>query len=285
MSDFERRFGGVARLFGATGLGRLRSAHVMIVGIGGVGSWVAEALARSGVGALTLVDLDDVCVSNVNRQLHALNGSIGQPKVEVMADRIRAIHPECRVVAVPEFFTADTSTRILIQFGTSGGTWVVDAIDTVTNKCRLIADCRKGNFQLITCGAAGGKSDPTQIRVADLAQATHDRLLSEVRRRLRGDFDFPRSSHRWGIPAVFSAEPPQLAQRDGTVCAAETVPSEPGESRRLNCDHGFGSVAFLTGSFGFAAAAHVVRSLAIGEPEHLTLGAANSGGPLAPTPR
>jgi tRNA A37 threonylcarbamoyladenosine dehydratase len=269
--DFEFRFGGIARLYGRAGLARLRAAHVMVVGVGGVGSWAVEALARSGVGALTLVDLDEICVSNVNRQLPALDGTIGRAKVEVLAERVRAINPECHVHPLLEFFTEDSAARLLESAGTSASEgsparldFVVDAIDAVANKCRLIAECRTRSLPLIVCGGAGGRQDPTQIRITDLARATHDRLLSEVRKRLRGEHGFPRGDQLFGVACVCSIEPPVFPQADGTVRAAADAPTEPNESRRLNCDWGFGSAAHVTGAFGFAAAAHVVRELARG---------------------
>jgi tRNA threonylcarbamoyladenosine dehydratase len=257
MSDFDFRFGGIARLFGVDALARLRAAHVCVVGIGGVGSWAVEALARSGVGHLTLVDLDEVCVSNVNRQLHALNPEVGRPKVEVMAERVCAINPECDARPVLEFFTesnAESLFRIRYDF-------VVDAIDSLANKCRLIALCREKSIPLVTCGGAGGRRDPTAVRITDLAFTTHDRLLQKVREKLRKDFDFPRGEKKFGVDAVFSPEPPMFPTRDGTVCAQRDARTD-GESLRLNCDSGFGTATFVTGTFGFAAAARVVQRIA-----------------------
>ena len=187
MDDFETRFGGIARLYGKNGLQRLRAAHVCVVGIGGVGTWAAEALARSGVGALTLVDLDEVCVTNINRQLHALTGTVGRAKVEVMAERIRAINPGCRVTAEQKFFNAQTSAELLApQFD-----FVLDAIDDVTNKVLLLARCRENHFPVVSCGGAGGRREVTSVRLGDLSKASHDKLLSEVRRRLRKEHPFP----------------------------------------------------------------------------------------------
>src|SRR5580658_1428231 len=187
MSDFETRFGGIARLYGRAGLSRLHAAHVCVVGIGGVGAWAAEALVRSGVGAITLVDLDEVCVSNINRQLHALTETVGRAKVEVMAERIRAINPDCRVTAEPRFFNEQTAAELLApKFD-----YILDAIDSVTNKVLLLAECRKRNVPVVACGGAGGRRDSTQVRTADLAKVSHDRLLAEVRKKLRKEFQFP----------------------------------------------------------------------------------------------
>jgi tRNA threonylcarbamoyladenosine dehydratase len=254
MSDFEFRFGGIGRLFGVDGLARLRAAHVCVVGIGGVGSWTVEALARSGVGHLTLVDLDEVCVSNVNRQLPALDTNVGRSKVEVMAERVRGINPECDVHALPEFFTESNAETLL----DTRYDFVVDAIDSLANKCRLIALCRDKQIPIVTCGGAGGRQDPTQIRVADLANTSHDRLLQKTRVVLRRDFAFPRGEKKFGVSAVYSAESPVYPAGDGTVCARRET-SEGGAALRLNCDSGFGTATFVTGTFGFAAAAHVVK--------------------------
>ena len=271
------RFAGLARLYGTTGLDRLRAARVLVVGLGGVGSWVVEALARSGIGALTLVDLDEVCLSNVNRQLPALDGNVGRFKAEVLADRVRAIHPGCEVQARTEFFTEDNAEAMLAEPWSA----VVDAIDAVANKCRLIAGARARNLPVVASGGAGGRRDGTQFRIADLADVTHDRLLAEVRRRLRKEHDFPPAGKRMGIPCVFSTEPLIVPRRDGTVCRAEEraateaggegPPSAEGagsegsgEVRRLNCDWGYGSASFVTGAAGLAAAGWVVGHIANG---------------------
>ena len=257
MSDFQTRFDGIARLYGRDGLQRLRAAHVCVVGIGGVGTWAAEALARSGIGALTLVDLDEVCASNINRQLHALTDTVGRAKVEVMAERIRAINPDCRVTAEQQFFTAQTAAALLApKFD-----FVLDAIDSVTNKVLLLARCREKNVPVISCGGAGGRRDGTQVRVADLAKVTHDRLLAEVRKKLRKEFQFPADGTPMGIECVFSAESPVFAQPNGTVCE-NRAPGEAGA--RLNCNGGLGSATFVTGAFGFAAAGIAVRKIAEG---------------------
>lgn len=260
MSDFDFRFGGLARLYGADGLNRLRHSHAMVIGVGGVGSWAVEALARSGVGALTLVDLDEVCVSNVNRQLPALDGTIGQPKVEVLAARVRAIHPECQVQARMEFFTADTAGALLEPPGGGRPGVVIDAIDHVGNKTLLIARCTALGIPLVVCGGAGGRRDPTALRVVDLVAVTHDRLLAQVRKRLRQEHGFSREAAHWGVECIASSEPPVFPQPDGSVCAARAT-GATGESLRLNCDSGFGSASFVTGAMGFAAAAVAIRHL------------------------
>lgn len=253
MSDFEFRFGGIGRLYGAAGLARLRAAHVAVVGVGGVGSWAVEALARSGVGKLTLIDLDEVCISNVNRQLHATNDAVGRPKVEVMADRVRGIHPECEIRAVTEFFTETNADTLLAN----GFDYVVDAIDSVMNKCRLIALCVQRGIPVVTCGGAGGRRDPTAIRVSDLAFTTHDRLLQKTRDVLRKHHGFPRGEKAFGVSCVHSPEAPVFPTCSGGV----STERETGSDLRLNCESGFGTATFVTGTFGFAAAAIVVQNL------------------------
>ena len=254
MSDYAERFGGIERLFGRQAASRLQFAHVCVIGIGGVGAWSAEALARSGVGALTLVDLDEICVSNINRQLHAVTETVGQAKVEVMATRIAAINPECRVTAEQRFFTSETAVELL----TPRYDFVLDAIDNVTNKVILLAHCREMKLPVVACGAAGGRREATAVRQADLAKVSHDRLLAEVRKRLRKQHGFPGEGELMGIECIYSAEPPVYAQPDGSVCS---VKAEVEEGTRLNCNSGLGSATFVTGVFGFAAAGCVVGEL------------------------
>ncbi len=252
------RFGGVGRLYGAAGLAALGQARVCVVGGGGVGSWVVEALARSGVGAMTLVDLDEVCVTNVNRQLPALDGGFGQFKVEELAKRVQRIAPNCAVDSRAEFFNDKTCEAIL-----SGGfEFVVDAIDNVRNKVLLIAECRRRGIAVITSGAAGGRRDGTRVQVADLAKSMQDPLLSKVRSSLRKEHGFPRAGKPMGVPCVFSPEPPVYPKSDGTVCASRAEAAGREDSMKLNCEWGFGAATFVTGAFGFAAAGEVVRRLA-----------------------
>lgn len=255
MSDYETLFGGISRLYGKTGLEKLRVAHVCVVGIGGVGTWSAEALARSGIGNLTLVDLDEICVTNINRQLHALTETVGRSKVEVMAERIRAINPDCRVTVEQRFFNEQTAGELLAPKYDC----VLDAIDSVSNKVLLLAKCREKRLPVVACGGAGGRRDGTQVRTADLAKVTHDRLLAEVRKRLRKDFAFPTDGSAMGIECVFSAEAPVFAQPDGSVCENRAAVED---GTRLNCNGGLGSATFVTGAFGFAAAGIVVSRLA-----------------------
>lgn len=256
-SEYLERFGGVGRLLGRDALARLHAAHVCVIGVGGVGSWAVEALARSGVGALTLVDLDDVCVTNINRQLPALDGQIGRPKVAVLAERVASINPACRVDARPEFFTAATAAEIL----SSRFEYVIDAVDRMSSKARLIAECRARERPVVTVGGAGGRRDPTQIRTGDLGEAS-DELLRQVRKKLRRDHGFAAGAHRGvtrlGVPGVWSLEKPVFPWADGT-CAAEP---EPGSNLKLDCESGFGTAVFVTAAFGLAAAGLVVRAIA-----------------------
>ncbi len=259
-ADYLDRFGGLARLHGHAALPRLRASRVAVVGVGGVGSWTVEGLARSGIGSLTLIDLDDVCVTNVNRQLPALDGQIGRPKVAVLAERVALINPGCRVDAVPEFFTAATAEALLA----AGFDVVVDAIDRMSHKALLIAGCRQRGIPVLTLGGAGGRRDATQVRVGDIGEASDD-LLRMVRKKLRRDHGFTAGAHRgitrMGIRAVWSSEPPVYPWADGT-CAAEP---EAGSSLKLDCASGFGAAAYVTGVFGLVAAGEVVRTL-LGEP-------------------
>lgn len=254
-SDYIDRFGGVSRLIGHAGLERLRAAHVAVVGIGGVGSWVVEGLARSGVGALTLIDLDDVCITNVNRQLPALDGQIGRPKVQAVAERVRLINPLCRVEAVAEFFTESSAARLFA----SRFDCVVDAIDGMTNKALLIDACVKRGLACVTVGGAGGKCDATKIRAGDLGEATTDDLLRQVRKKLRRAHGWARGEgNHYGVRCVYSTEKPIFPWANGT-CATEP---EPGSNLRLDCESGFGTAVFVTGAFGLAAAGEAVRLIA-----------------------
>jgi tRNA threonylcarbamoyladenosine dehydratase len=270
-SGYWERFGGVGRLVGRAALERLQAAHVAVIGAGGVGSWAVEALARSGVGALTLVDLDDVCVTNVNRQLPALDGQIGRPKVAVLAERVRLINPECRVTAATEFFTPTTAERLLA----GAFDHLVDAIDTMSHKALLIAQCGERGIPVVTVGGAGGRCDPTKIRVGDIGEAG-DELLRLVRKKLRRDHGFRAGAHkgitRMGVRAVWSTEAPIFPRADGT-CAAQP---EPGSNLALDCESGFGTAVFVTGTFGLVAAAEVVRAL--GEPVRAKVSASQTAG-------
>ena len=261
-TDYNQRFGGIARLYGTEGLNKLLNSHVLIVGLGGVGTWAAEAIARSGVGALTIVDLDDICITNTNRQIHAMNGLIGASKVIAIKNRILAINPQCNVTAIEDFFTEKTSEMILDR----KIDYVIDAIDSLQNKCVLLAACRDKKIPVITVGGAAGKRNPSLIKVDDLGLACNDSLLFSLRKRLRQEFSFPsgagftRSKKQiFHIACVYSDEEPIFPKSDGTVCAIADVET----NLKLDCETGMGSATHITGSFGFLAASHVINQLTI----------------------
>ncbi|MDP1610169.1 MAG: tRNA threonylcarbamoyladenosine dehydratase [Sulfuritalea sp.] len=249
--DSRRRFGGIERLYGAGALARAAAAHVVVVGIGGVGSWAAEALARSGIGQLTLIDLDHVAESNINRQVHALESSFGAAKVLVMKQRIAAINPACAVVTVEEFID-EANVAALIPSCDA----VIDAIDQVRAKAALIAHCRRAGIHIVTTGGAGGRVDPTQVEVTDLSRTTQDALASKVRARLRKEFGFTRDpKKKFGVDCVFSAE--QIRRPAAAAC---DVGDEFDAAAGLACA-GYGSSVAVTASFGLAAAARVLAGI------------------------
>lgn len=245
--DLERRFGGLRRLYGTEDYGRLRSLTVAVVGVGGVGSWAVEALARSGVAGLVLIDLDQVAESNVNRQVQALSGTLGQAKVLALQDRIAQIHPGCRVQAVEAFVEPEGWPAMLpgpVQA-------VIDACDQVRAKAAMAAWARGAAVPLVCVGAAGGKRQPQRVEVDDLAAVTHDPLLASLRQRLRRDHGAPRSG-AMGLRCVFS--------REAVAMPGEACPTDGS----LNC-HGYGSSVAVTATFGMTAAAAALEA-ALGRP-------------------
>lgn len=254
--DFARRFGGIARLYGDAALARFRGAHVCVIGVGGVGSWVVEALARSAIGRITMIDLDNVAESNVNRQIHALSDTLGKAKVSALAERIAQINPFCEVTEIEDFITPDNLDQMI---GSSDYDYIIDAIDNVCAKTALIAYCRQNGVKLITIGGAGGQIDPTRIEIRDLSRTEQEPLLAKVRKRLRAQHGFPRGTkNKFGVDAVFSTEPLRFPDT-GDACA--TSVDERSGVTGLNCA-GFGSAMVVTASFGLVAAAHVLRALA-----------------------
>ncbi|MDZ7840176.1 MAG: tRNA threonylcarbamoyladenosine dehydratase [Gammaproteobacteria bacterium] len=252
-ADTERRFAGIARLYGEPALRAFQEARICVVGIGGVGSWVAEALARSGIGELVLVDLDHVSESNTNRQIHALEQDFGKAKVQAMRERISGINAACRVRCIEEFVMPDNVTE-LIDTGVLD--FVVDCVDRFQSKAALISHCRRHRCPMITIGGTGGQRDPSKIRVADLSRSVHDPLLARTRRELRRHHGF-RKSGSMGVPCVYSIEQARFPQADGSVAAVRTAAIEGS----LHCG-GLGSATHLTGSFAFAAVARVLDRLA-----------------------
>lgn len=255
--DYLERFSGVARLYSLDGLVRLHNAHVCVVGLGGVGTWAAEALARSGVGALTLIDLDDICITNVNRQLHALDGSIGQSKADALAQRMRLINPSIHLNVVHDFITANNvATHITNELD-----YVIDCIDSVKHKAALIAHCKRHKVRIVTTGGAGGQIDPTSIHVLDLNKTYNDPLARKVRSLLRREYGFSRNEKRnYSVPCVCSSEQLRYPQPDGSVCQQKSFDGL--SATNLNCSSGFGSSTMVTASFGMTAAARVITRLA-----------------------
>lgn len=260
-SETERRFGGLARLFGPLACDALRHAQVAIVGIGGVGSWTAEALARHGVGALTLIDLDHVAESNINRQVHALSETLGQAKVEAMASRIRGINPECRLTLVDDFLTPDNVSEVLPE----SLDVVIDCTDQMSAKVAMVLQARARRQHLVVCGGAGGKTDLLALRAGDLSEATHDALLARLRNMLRKQHGFARASAEAGKPRK---RVPKMGVRVLWLDQPTILPQAWQSSQKdsdaalqgLSCA-GYGSSVTVTASMGLAAAAEAVNKI------------------------
>ena len=249
----SRRFEGIANLLGTASVERLESAHVCVIGLGGVGSWTVEALARSGVGALTLIDPDEICISNINRQLPALDSSLGKPKAQVLQDRILDIHPRCKVSTIEQFILPSNADILLSR----GFDAVVDAVDRMSIKALILATCAERNIPAVTVGGSGGKSDPCRIQVGDLGFSGGDELLRQVRRKLRKDHGWAAGEgNHYGVPTIFSSELPAKIPPE-SCDANSTTTTLPG----VNCGNGLGSAVFVTGIFGLLAASEVVRIL------------------------
>jgi len=254
--DFERRFGGIARLYGDAALTRFRAAQVCVIGVGGVGSWIVEALARSAIGNITMIDLDNLAESNINRQIHALTDTLGKAKVTALAERIAQINPFCRVTEIEDFITPDNLDEMI---GPGNYDYIIDAIDNVRAKTALIVYCRQHGIKLVTIGGAGGQIDPTKIEVRDLCRTEQEPLLAKVRKRLRAEHGFPRGTkNKFGVDAVFSTEPLRVPET-GAACELDEEVS-PGITG-LNCA-GYGSAMVVTAAFGLVAAGLVLRRLA-----------------------
>lgn len=247
--DMARRFGGLERLYGVQGAQQIWASHIVVVGIGGVGSWAAEALARSGVGHLTLIDLDHVSESNLNRQIHAVDATLGQAKVLAMRDRILSFNPACDVTCIEEFVEPSNWPALLPK----GTTAIIDACDQVKSKIAMAAWARRTGTLFISVGAAGGKRHAHLVDIDDLALTTHDPLLAQVRYRLRKEYAAPREGKKIGIACVFSRE---AVQPPDTSCAVE------GDGT-LNC-HGYGSVVSVTATFGQCAAGWILDRISAG---------------------
>lgn len=251
--DFARRFGGIGRLYGEPALERFRAAHVCVIGVGGVGSWVVEALARSAIGHLTLIDLDNVAESNINRQIQALSSTIGMPKIEALRQRIAEINPFCQVTLVEDFIDLENIETLVAN---QGFDYVVDAIDSVKPKAALIAWCSVNKMPLVVVGGAGGQIDPTKVEIRDLARTEQEPLLKKVRKLLRAQYGFSRGEkQKYHIDAVFSMEPLRYPDT-GDACEIDD-----NGITGLNCA-GFGSCMVVTATFGMVTAGQVLRRLA-----------------------
>jgi tRNA A37 threonylcarbamoyladenosine dehydratase len=250
---YHDRFAGLARVFGDAALPQLERAAFCIVGVGGVGSWAAEACARSGIGRITLIDHDDIDISNTNRQLHATVDSLGRAKVEVLRERLLTINPECECEAVDDLVTRGN----IDKFEFARFDYVIDAIDHVSHKLTLMHHCRRNKIRCVSTGGAGGRTDPTQIVVKDLMLCFNDPLLAKVRSTLRNRHGYSRNRRRrYGMDCVFSTEQPIYPAGDGTVTRAK-----PGMDERttLDCATGIGSFVGVTAAFGLTAVAHAIR--------------------------
>lgn len=260
----HRRFDRMGRLVGDEMMAKLFRTHVMILGMGGVGSWAAESLARSGVGEITVVDFDDICITNANRQLHALQGVVGKKKADVMAERLQKINPQARIQTLPKFYNAETAEEIL----SLRPDYIVDAIDNLTAKTHLLNECVQRKLSVITSGGASAKMDPTRIQLVDLADTHTDPMAHQVRKMLRQNYQFPNLG-KFGIPCVFSDEAPmqpvelKYDKGQGFKCVCPQ-----GQNNLHSCEHRnviYGTASFLTGSFGLHMASWIVRDVVKGE--------------------
>ncbi|ABN73399.1 sulfur acceptor protein CsdL [Actinobacillus pleuropneumoniae] len=248
VDNYEQRFGGIGRLYTPEGLAKLRQSHICVIGIGGVGSWAVEALARSGIGKITMIDMDDICVTNINRQIHAMTGTIAQLKTEAMKERIERINPECVIEIIDDFITPENIPEYLNR----GYDYVIDAIDSVKTKAALIAYCKRNKIKMVTTGGAGGQTDPTQIQITDLSKTIQDPLASKVRSLLRKEYNFSQNPKRkFGIDCVFSTQP-LIFPKMGEGCEV---------SATMNCANGFGAVTMVTATFSFFAVSRVIDKL------------------------
>lgn len=245
--DYDRRFSTLARLYGEEGLARLQESHVVVIGIGGVGSWAVEALARSGIGKLTLIDLDNIAESNINRQIHALSSTIGESKVEAMKSRILEINDRCEVITIEDFITVENLGEYLNH--DRQNSWILDAMDEVRVKAALIAYAKRHRYKIITTGAAGGKTKAEDLLIDDLNATYHDPLCARLKAILRKDFNFPEHHKKAGIPIVFSKE--------------NSAPKK-NASGGLNCQ-GYGSVITVTATMGMMAASYILNKITKGK--------------------
>ena len=251
MSNIKTRFGGIQRLYGTKALATFKNSHICVIGVGGVGSWVVESLARSGIGQLTLIDFNDICITNTNRQIHTLTDNIGQMKTEVMAERCRQINPEIKVNVINSFINKQNCFDYLSdEFD-----YIFDAIDSVADKVALIAHCKRNKYPILTSGGAGGQIDPTQIQVADLARTIQDPLAAKIRSELRRSFNFSKNPKRkFRVNCVFSTEQLRYPAPNGEVCK-----EKPESDAALAVN--YGTCTMVTASFAFVGVAFMLKKL------------------------
>lgn len=253
--SYQDRFAGIARLYGLSALEVFQRSKVAVIGVGGVGSWAAEALARTGFGEIHLIDMDDICISNTNRQLHTLKSTVGQLKTDATAARLTDINPELIVKPIMDFLTPANMSQYL-----TGMDYVIDAIDSPKVKAALAVWCRRNKVPLIMTGAAGGQTDPSKITVGDLNKTHNDPLAKKVRTLLRREYGYSRNTKRnYSIHCVYSTEQLRYPQPDGSVCLEKNFTDGP---VKMDCSGGFGAATMVTASFGFVAAAKVAEKLA-----------------------
>ena len=254
LSDYEKRFASLSRLYGQLAYDELKSLHIAVIGLGGVGSWCVEALARSGIGKITLIDYDDICLSNINRQLPALDNTLGEKKFAVLAERVKHINPDCDCVCIDDFVTLDNIEKYLND--NHQYDYVIDAIDGIKVKAAMANYCKRNKIPVIVTGGAGGLTDPTQIKVADLSKTYNDPLAAKVRSTLRSNYGFTKNAKRsFGIECVFSSQQPLYPTEDG--CVSHAKPGIHGVS--LDCKFGYGSISFVTGAFAFVATSRAIN--------------------------
>ena len=255
----HRRFDRMGRLVGDDVMKKLFNSHVMVIGLGGVGSWAAESLARSGVGNITIIDFDEICITNTNRQIHAIQGLVGRKKAEVLGDRLRKINPQATINIIPEFYNAENSERML----STKPDYIVDAIDNLTAKTHLLATCREQGIHVVTSGGSAGRMDPLSIKKADLADTYGDPMAAQVRKILRQKYDFPKK--KFGITCIFSEETPiqpvelKYDHGKGFKCVCPK-----GQNNLHDCDSRnviWGTASFVTGAFGLHLASYVVNEI------------------------
>lgn len=255
--DSTRRFGGVERLYGRTALTKFKKAHVIVIGIGGVGSWAVEALVRNAIGKITLIDMDVIAESNINRQLPAMTSTLGRNKIDVMADRITEINPDCETILIDDFVTKDNLAEMIDE----SADYVIDCIDSSRIKAALIAWCKRRKIKVITLGGAGGQTDPSLIKIADLSNTKHDPLLSRTRKLLRQNYDFSTNiKRRFAIPCVFSPEHLKYISLNGEM--SQNKPAASLQATDLSCAGGIGSSVMVTASFAFISVSYVLEKLA-----------------------